>query len=129
MGVWHFKVFRQLLAMLFLCVASFMQIKQAQLNIVHTIPFTVHGIVHFDYHLFYLYHLLNYVLSLIYQCILYYLPNICNPGTQLNIHEDEQMKPENWIPLGWLPIINADKSWSPTQGYDISGPACAYLSV
>ena len=28
------------------------------------------------------------------------------------------MKPENWIPLGWLPIIDAIKSLRPTQGYD-----------
>ena len=28
------------------------------------------------------------------------------------------MKPENWIPLGWLPIIDASKSLRPTQGYD-----------
>ena len=52
MGVWHFKAFRKLLAMRFLCVASFMQIKQAQLKIVHTIPFTVHEIMNFDYHYF-----------------------------------------------------------------------------
>ena len=44
--------------------------------------------------------------------------NISIPGTQLNIHEDERMKPENWIPLAWLPIINADKSRRPTQGYE-----------
>ena len=39
-------------------------------------------------------------------------------GTCLNINEDERMKPENWIPLGWLPIIDASKSLRPTQGYD-----------
>ena len=55
MVLWHFKVFRKLLAMQFLCAASFMQIKQAQQNIVHTTPFTVHG--RFEYHLLYLYYL------------------------------------------------------------------------
>ncbi len=30
------------------------------------------------------------------------------------------MKPENWIPLGRLPIIDASKSLRPTQGYDES---------
>jgi hypothetical protein len=30
------------------------------------------------------------------------------------------MKPENWIPLGWLPILNATKSNRPTQGYEVS---------
>jgi hypothetical protein len=44
----------------------------------------------------------------------------CKLGTALNIHEDERMKPENWIPLGWLPIIDASKSRRPTQGYDCS---------
>ena len=43
---------------------------------------------------------------------------MCIPGTQLNIHEDKRMKPENWIPLGWLPIINAEKSRRPKQGYE-----------
>jgi hypothetical protein len=28
------------------------------------------------------------------------------------------MKPENWIPLGWLPIIDATKSRRPTRGYE-----------
>jgi hypothetical protein len=32
------------------------------------------------------------------------------------------MKPENWIPLGWLPILDKEKSRRPTQGYD-GGPA------
>ena len=57
-------------------------------------------------------------ISLFYLFFLYYLLNISIPGTQLNIHEDERMKPENWIPLAWLPIINADKSRRPTQGYE-----------
>jgi hypothetical protein len=25
----------------------------------------------------------------------------------MNIREDERMKPENWIPLGWLPIVDS----------------------
>ncbi len=32
------------------------------------------------------------------------------------------MKPENWIPLGWLPILDKEKSRRPTQDYD-GGPA------
>ena len=40
------------------------------------------------------------------------------PGVSLNIHEDERMKSENWIPLGWLPIIDSGKSQRPTQGYE-----------
>jgi hypothetical protein len=33
-------------------------------------------------------------------------------------YEDERMKPEKWIPLGWLPIIDKTKSRRPTQGYE-----------
>ncbi len=43
-------------------------------------------------------------------------------GVSLNIHEDERMKPENWIPLCWLPIIDDCKSLRPGQGYE-GGPA------
>ena len=43
-------------------------------------------------------------------------------GVSLNIHEDERMKPENWIPLGWLPIIDESKTLRPRQGYE-GGPA------
>jgi hypothetical protein len=28
------------------------------------------------------------------------------------------MKPENWIPLGWLPIVDNDRSLRPSQGYE-----------
>ena len=42
-------------------------------------------------------------------------------GTSLNIHEDERMQPENWIPLGWLPIIDEEKTLRPGQGYE-GGP-------
>ena len=41
-----------------------------------------------------------------------------SPGTCLNIHEDERMKPENWIPLGWLPIVDNERSLRPSQGYE-----------
>jgi hypothetical protein len=38
-------------------------------------------------------------------------------GCLLNIHEDERMDSDNWIPLGWIPIIDETKSRRPTQGY------------
>ncbi len=47
-----------------------------------------------------------------------YLLFVSAPCESLNIHEDERMKPENWILLGWLPIIDATKSLRPTQGYE-----------
>jgi hypothetical protein len=28
------------------------------------------------------------------------------------------MKPENWIPLGWLPIVDNDRSLRPSQGHE-----------
>ena len=31
------------------------------------------------------------------------------------------MQPENWIPLGWLPIIDEEKTLRPGQGYE-GGP-------
>ena len=40
------------------------------------------------------------------------------PGVSLNIHEDEGMKSENWILLGWLSIVDSSKSLRPTRGYD-----------
>ena len=38
----------------------------------------------------------------------------------LNIHDDERQKPENWIPVGWIPICDDKKTKGlrPTQGYE-----------
>ena len=36
----------------------------------------------------------------------------------LNLHEDERQKPENWIPIGWMPIYDDKQSKRPTQGYE-----------
>ncbi len=44
--------------------------------------------------------------------------HFASPGTNLNIYEDERMKPENWTPLGWLPIVDNDRSLRPSQGYE-----------
>ncbi len=35
----------------------------------------------------------------------------------MNIHEDMRAKPSSWTVLGWLPIIDEEKSLRPTQGY------------
>jgi hypothetical protein len=43
-------------------------------------------------------------------------------GCLLNIHEDERMDSDNWIPLGWIPIIDETKSRRPKQGNQ-GGPA------
>jgi hypothetical protein len=40
--------------------------------------------------------------------------------TLLNIHDDERQKPENWIPVGWLPIYDDKKTKGlrPGRGYE-----------
>jgi hypothetical protein len=37
----------------------------------------------------------------------------------LNLHEDERQKPENWIPIGWMPCFDDEKARTlrPGQGY------------
>ena len=40
----------------------------------------------------------------------------------LNLHEDERQKPENWIPVGWMPIFDEKLTTRPRQGYE-SDPA------
>lgn len=48
---------------------------------------------------------------------MYYNHFLFPPASLLNIHEDERVKPENWIPVGWLPIIDQTRSRRPGQGY------------
>ena len=38
----------------------------------------------------------------------------------LNIHDDERQKPENWIPVGWIPIFDDKKTKGlrPGRGYE-----------
>ena len=43
-------------------------------------------------------------------------------GSLLNVHDDKRLKSENWIPLGWLPIIDESRTLRPGKGYQ-SGPA------
>ena len=40
----------------------------------------------------------------------------------LNLHEDERQKPENWIPIGWMPCFDDEKARTlrPGQGYESS---------
>ncbi len=35
----------------------------------------------------------------------------------LNIHEDMRAKPSSWTVVGWMPILDEDKSSRPSQGY------------
>ena len=45
----------------------------------------------------------------------------------LNIHDDERQKPENWVPVGWIPIFDDKKTKGlrPARGYE-SNPARKY---
>jgi hypothetical protein len=36
----------------------------------------------------------------------------------LNLHEDERQKPENWIPIGWMPNYDKDLTKRPGRGYE-----------
>jgi hypothetical protein len=36
----------------------------------------------------------------------------------LNLHEDERMKPKNWVPVGWLPVYNESRDLRRKQGFD-----------
>ena len=40
----------------------------------------------------------------------------------LNLHEDERQKPENWIPIGWMPNYDQELTTRPGKGYE-SDPA------
>ncbi len=47
----------------------------------------------------------------------------------LNLHEDERQKPENWIPIGWMPIYDDKRSKCKGKGYEslTARPGKAYL--
>ena len=37
----------------------------------------------------------------------------------LNLHEEERQKPENWIPIGWMPVYDEKLATKrPGQGYE-----------
>ena len=36
----------------------------------------------------------------------------------LNLTEEERSKPENWIPVGWIPIYDKELSKRPSSGYE-----------
>ena len=36
----------------------------------------------------------------------------------LNLHEDKRQKPENWIPIGWMPNYEHEITKRPIQGYE-----------
>jgi hypothetical protein len=38
----------------------------------------------------------------------------------LNLHEDERMKPKNWVPVGWLPVYNESRDLRRKTGFDFT---------
>jgi hypothetical protein len=38
----------------------------------------------------------------------------------LNLHEDERMKPRNWIPVGWIPVYDDSRDKRPGTGFESS---------
>ena len=42
----------------------------------------------------------------------------CISVSVLNLHEDERQKPENWIPIGWMPNYDKDLTKRSGKGYE-----------
>ena len=36
----------------------------------------------------------------------------------LNLHEDERLKPRNWVPVGWIPVYDENRDTPPDKGFD-----------
>ena len=36
----------------------------------------------------------------------------------LNLHEDERLKPRNWVPVGWIPVYDESRDKRPSKGFD-----------
>ena len=36
----------------------------------------------------------------------------------LNLHEDERLKPRNWVPVGWIPVYDESRDKRPATGFD-----------
>ena len=36
----------------------------------------------------------------------------------LNLHEEERMKPKNWVPVGWLPVYDESRDSRKKTGFD-----------
>ena len=36
----------------------------------------------------------------------------------LNLHEDERLKPRNWVPVGWIPVYDESRDTRPDRGFD-----------
>ncbi len=45
----------------------------------------------------------------------------------LNLHEDEWMKPRNWIPVGWLPVYNESRDTRPKKGFECTSSYRAHI--
>ena len=45
----------------------------------------------------------------------------------LNLHEDERQRPENWIPIGWMPVYDETLSKRRGTGYESNAARKAHL--
>jgi len=45
----------------------------------------------------------------------------------LNLHEDERQRPENWIPIGWIPVYDDKLTKRPAKGYQSNAARKARL--
>jgi hypothetical protein len=54
------------------------------------------------------------IISIINIIVIIYFIAVC----LLNLHEDERMKPRNWIPVGWIPVYDESRDKRRKTGYE-----------
>jgi hypothetical protein len=54
------------------------------------------------------------IISIISLMLIIHISTVC----LLNLHEDERMKPRNWIPVGWIPVYDESRDKRPTRGFE-----------
>ena len=54
------------------------------------------------------------IMLLIYIIVIMHFIAVC----LLNLHEDERMKPRNWIPVGWIPCYDDSRDKRPGKGFE-----------
>ena len=65
----------------------------------------------------YFFNYVHYVIYIHYILHMYYC-DYCSTECLLNLHEDERMKPRNWIPVGWIPVYDESRDKRPKKGFD-----------
>ena len=77
---------------------------------------------------------LAYIVYFVYLTYIAYCAYYCIPHLNylfsvslLNLTEEERSKPENWIPVGWIPVYNNELSKRPGKGYESDSARCHRL--